>query len=130
MEGVVELSDVWKVGVASSDEGPPEEFESRFVRIEKLSSVVVINRVDVDCTQSETEINNDEDEKKDQHIDNHVGHGNDDWSSLPPHQATLHIPQKSQQRPNGPKAGPDKSHFISLIRTVFSTLIIRVGKVA
>ena len=57
--------------------------------VEKLGPVVVVHRVDIDCAEGETDVNDDKDEEEDHHINDHVGHGDDDGSGLPPHQASL-----------------------------------------
>ena len=89
MKSVVELSDVWKVWVACADQSPPEQLECWFVSVEELSSVIVINIIDVDCTKRKADVNDNKDEEENQNIDNHVGHWDNDGSSLPPHQAGL-----------------------------------------
>ena len=55
------------------------------MRVEKHSSVVIIHVIDVDCTKGEADVNNDKDEEENQNIHNHVGHGDDEWTSLTPH---------------------------------------------
>jgi hypothetical protein len=45
--------------------------------------------VDVDNAEGEADIDNDEDEKEDEDVNDHVGHADDDGSSLPPHQPSL-----------------------------------------
>ena len=57
--------------------------------VEELSSVIVINIINVDCTESEADVNNNKDEKENHDINNHVGHGDDDRPSLSPHKASL-----------------------------------------
>ena len=71
--------------VASSDQRPPEQFKGGFVAVEELGSVIVIHFVDVDGDQGEADVDNDEDEEKHEHVNDHVGHGDDDWANLSPH---------------------------------------------
>jgi hypothetical protein len=46
--------------------------------------------VDVDSTEGEADVYDDEDEEEDENINDHVGHADDDGSCLPPHQPSLH----------------------------------------
>ena len=85
VEGAVKLSDVGKVRDPSADESPPEQLECRLVVVEKHSSVVIIHVIDVDCAKCKADVDNDKDEEEYQNINNHVGHGDDDWASLTPH---------------------------------------------
>ena len=91
MKSVVKFSDVWKVRVARADEGPPEQLECWFVSVEELSSVIIINIIDVNSTKREADVNDDKYEEENHDIDNHIGHWDDDGSSLPPHQASLKL---------------------------------------
>ena len=53
--------------------------------VEIFRSIIRINTVNMHHTQSERNVDNDKNEQKDQNVQNHVRHTNDDWSSLPPH---------------------------------------------
>ena len=55
------------------------------MRIEKLRPVIRVHIVNMNHTQSERNVNNDKNEQKDQNVQDHVGHANDNRSSLPPH---------------------------------------------
>ena len=89
MESFLKFSYVWKMWISSSYQRPPEKFESRFVWIEKLSSIIVINLVDINRHQSEADVDNHENEEENQDIDNHVGHGDYNGSGLTPHETSL-----------------------------------------
>jgi hypothetical protein len=43
----------------------------------------------VDDAEGEADVDDDEDEKEDEDVNDHVGHADDDRSSLPPHQSAL-----------------------------------------
>jgi hypothetical protein len=43
----------------------------------------------VDDAEGEADVDDDEDEKEDEDVNDHVGHADDDGSSLPPHQPSL-----------------------------------------
>ena len=45
--------------------------------------------VDVDDAEGEADVHDDKDEKEDEHVDDHVGHADDDRTRLPPHQTKL-----------------------------------------
>ena len=89
MESLVELSDVGKVRVPRPDERPPEQLEGGLVGVEELRPVVIVDLVDIDNHQGEADVDNDEDEEEDQNVNDHVGHGDDDRASLPPHEPCL-----------------------------------------
>ena len=45
--------------------------------------------IDVDNTEGEADVDDDKDEEEDEDVNDHVGHADDDWSCLPPHQPSL-----------------------------------------
>ena len=57
--------------------------------VEELSSVIVIHLVHVHSDQGEADVHNHKDEEEHQHVNDHVCHGDDDGSSLSPHQTCL-----------------------------------------
>ena len=77
------------MGVTRPNERPPEQLEGRLVAVEKLGPVVVVDLVHVDSDQSEAGVDYQEDEEEDEDVNDHVGHGDDDWTSLSPHQPSL-----------------------------------------
>ena len=89
VESLVELSDVGKVRVPGPDQRPPEQLEGRLVGVEELSPVVIVNLVDVDNNEGETEVDNDKDEEEHQDITDHVRHGNDDQNGKEEKQGPL-----------------------------------------
>jgi hypothetical protein len=50
---------------------------------------ILTHLVYVDDAEGEADVDNDEDEKEDEDVNDHVGHADDDGSSLPPHQPSL-----------------------------------------
>ena len=116
--------------------------------VEELSPVVIVNLVDLDNNEGETDVDNDKDEEEHQDINDHVRHGDDDRTSLSPHEPCLRngpqldnfpvwldlthldIPEESHESTNCPKTGSNKGHFIALVRTAVPTLVPREGEVA
>ncbi len=54
-----------------------------------LYESILIYLVDVDDAEGEADVYDDEDEKEDEDVNDHVGHADDDGSSLSPHQPAL-----------------------------------------
>ena len=48
-----------------------------------------VDVVDVDGAEREGDVDDDEDEEEDHHVQDHVGHADDDGTRLAPHQANL-----------------------------------------
>ena len=55
----------------------------------ETSPVVIIDTVNVDSTEGETDVDDEEDEEEDANIHNHVAHRDDDRASLSVHQPSL-----------------------------------------
>jgi hypothetical protein len=53
------------------------------------SILFLTHLVYVDYAEGEADVDDDEDEKEDEDVNDHVGHADDDGSSLPPHQPPL-----------------------------------------
>ena len=54
-----------------------------------FSPVFPIDIIDIDCAESERDVNNDKNEEKNHDIKDHVGHADDDWTGLAPHETHL-----------------------------------------
>ena len=54
-----------------------------------FSPVFPIDIINIDCAESERNVNNDKNEEKDHDIKDHVGHADDDWTGLTPHETHL-----------------------------------------
>ena len=78
-----------KLRIACTYQGPKEQLESRSVRLEMLSTLIGIDIVNMNHAQGEWYVNNHENEQEHQHVQDHVGHTDNDGTSLPPHQSNL-----------------------------------------
>ncbi len=54
-----------------------------------LHESILTHLVYVDDAEGEADVDDDEDEKENEDVNDHVGHADDDGSSLPPHQPPL-----------------------------------------
>ena len=93
--GGIKSPDIGKLGVSGAYHCPEKQLEGRSVRIEMTSSFIAINIVDLNHAQGEGNVDNDEYEKEHNDVQDHIGHANDYWSGLSPHQADLNRTQKS-----------------------------------
>ena len=117
------------------------------MRIEELSSVVVINLVDIDNHQGEADVDDNEDKEEDEYINDHVGHGDDNRPRLSPHETSLNnsfeefqgsftapshlnIPEESHESADSPETGSNEGGLVALVRTTGPTLVLGEGQVA